>query len=119
MIAFETTYPSGTPWTNDNYYGWKGGVFSGGYGCAGFTFMLSDAAFGCLPARMHTDFTNIKVGDILRINSNSHSVIVLSVNDNSVTVAEGNYNSSVHWYREITYSVLNENGTYVMTRYPE
>ncbi len=119
MLALEAAYPSGMQWTNDNYYGWNGGVYSGGYGCAGFAFMLSDAAFGYLPARKHTDFSNIKVGDILRINGDTHSVIVLALNDSGVTVAEGNYGGRIHWYREISYETINEKGTYVMTRYPQ
>ena len=35
MIALKEEYPEGTPWTNDNYYAWNGGIYSGGYGCAG------------------------------------------------------------------------------------
>ena len=51
MLALKASYPEGTPYTNNNYYAWHGGLYSGGYGCAGFAFMLSDAAFGTLPAR--------------------------------------------------------------------
>ena len=119
IIAMKSKYPEGMRWTNDNYYQWKGGVFSGGYGCAGFAFAMSDAAFGNLPARMHYDFSEIKVGDIVRINYGSHSVIVLKVQKDSVTVAEGNYNSSIHWGREITMAEIKASGTYVMTRYPK
>ncbi|MDE7170928.1 MAG: S-layer homology domain-containing protein [Oscillospiraceae bacterium] len=119
MIALKEQYPDGTPWTNDNYYGWHGGIFSGGYGCAGFAFMLSDAAFGTLPARKLTQFTfsDIRVGDILRIDNNSHSVIVLEVHDNSVVIAEGNYNRSVHWGRTLTSAQI-QAADYIITRYP-
>lgn len=34
-----------------------------------------------------------------------------------VTVVEGNYNSSVHWGREITRSELKAEGFYVDSRY--
>lgn len=119
MIAMQNEYPEGMPWTNDNYYAWNGGIYSGGYGCAGFAFMLSDAAFGTLPARMHTDFSKIRVGDILRINYDTHSVIVLEVKSDSVIIAEGNYNSSIHWGREIPRSEIEQSGEYVLTRYPE
>lgn len=119
MTALKTDYPEGMPWTNDNYYEWKGGIYLGGYGCAGFAFLLSDAAFDSLPARQHTDFSNIRVGDIIRMNNNSHSVIVLQVKSDSVIVAEGNFNNSVHWGREISRSSIQETGTYVMTRYPQ
>lgn len=116
IIAMKSQYPEGMTWTNDNYYE---GINSGGYGCAGFAFMLSDAAFGYLQPQQHNDFSNIKVGDILRINNNTHSVIVLTVDNEKVTVAEGNYNSSVHWGRTITRSQLETIGTYVLTRYPQ
>jgi len=118
MIALKADYPERMPWTNANYYAWNGGIFSGGYGCAGFAFILSDAAFGDLKARTHEDFGNIRVGDILRVDNDSHSVIVLSVDASMVTIAEGNYNSSIHWGRTITRAKLWETGTYVMTRYP-
>lgn len=121
MMVKKEEYPEGMSWTNADYYKWKGGYFTGGYGCAGFAFILSDAAFGTLPARIleAKDFSAIRVGDILRVNNDSHSVIVLEVYSDYVIVAEGNYNSSIHWGRKLTKSSL-EGGalTYIMTRYP-
>lgn len=119
LIAQKKVYPEGTPWTNANYVGWKGGTYSGGYGCAGFAFALSDAAFGDAPAKIHYDYDNIRVGDILRINHDTHSVIVLEVKESSVVVAEGNYNSSVHWGRELQKTSLPGEGNYIMTRYQD
>lgn len=119
MIALKSSYPEGMTWTNDNYYGWKGGYYTGGYGCAGFAFLLSDAAFGDAPSKIHTDFNGIRQGDIIRLNYNTHSVIVLEVRSDSVIVAEGNYNSSIHWGREISYSEIKRTGSYVMTRYSD
>ena len=56
---------------------------------------LSDEAFGSLPARMYDPgsftFEDIKVGDILRVSGDAHTVIVLEVNDAGVLVAEGNW----------------------------
>lgn len=116
MIGLQSSYPDGTPWTNDNYYGWKGGIYSGGYGCAGFAFMLSDAAFGTARARTYYDASSVQVGDIARINGNTHSVIILEVRSDSVIVAEGNYNGAVHWGREISKSALAD-ADYFLTRY--
>lgn len=120
MIALKSQYPEGMRWTNDNYYDWNGGIYSRGYGCAGFAFMLSDAAFGRLPSRMIKDYSgyHIRVGDILRMNNDTHSVIVLSIESDGVIVAEGNYNSSVHWGRKVYSSEL-QKLTYIMTRYPD
>lgn len=120
MIALKEQYPEGTHWTNDNSYSWHGGIYSGGRGCAGFAFMLSDAAFGNLPARKLTNFSfsDVRVGDILRINNDTHSVIVLAVYDDHVVLAEGNYNNSVHWGRTLTAADV-QSADYLLTRYPE
>ena len=122
MIALKSAYPEGMRWTNDNFYAWNGGIYSGGYGCAGFAFMLSDAAFGDIPAKqfIYFDYSDVKVGDILRFNDGTyaaHSVIVLEVNDDGVVIAEGNYASSVHWGRTLTKGQVME-ANYILTRYP-
>ncbi len=117
LVSFKSSYPEGMHWTNDDYYEWKGGIFSGGYGCAGFAFILSDAAFGNNPARMEYDINAIRVGDILRINNNTHSVIVLAINGDTITIAEGNYNDSIHWGRTLSKSSVPYD--YTLTRYPQ
>lgn len=117
MMAKKADFPEGMHWTNDDFYAWNGGVFSGGYGCAGFAFLLSDAAFGYLPAQMmDVDYETLRTGDILRINNDSHSVIVLQVFSDHVVVAEGNYNSSIHWGRTLSRSQV-EASDYVLTRW--
>ena len=78
---------------------------------------MSDAAFGDVRATIHRDYSNIRVGDILRVENDTHSVIVLEVRENSVIVAEGNYNSSIHWGREIPKARLIDASSYIMTRY--
>lgn len=120
ITAMKSRYPEGTSYNNNRYYAWKGGIFSGGYGCAGFAFEMSDAAFGSLPARYFYDYGKIRVGDILRVENNSHSVIVLEVRGNDIVVAEGNYNGKVHWGRTIPLSEIRSSKTaYGLTRYPE
>lgn len=118
IIAMKARYPEGTRWTNENSYAWRGGLFNVGYGCAGFAFLLSDAAFGEARAVMvkPVSLEDVRVGDILRINNDTHSVVVLEVRENSVVVAEGNYNSSVHWGRELPGSTV-ESANYLLTRY--
>ena len=117
MMAMQTDFPEGMPWTNDDYYDWNGQTNYRGYGCAGFAFLLSDAAFGKLPARMkQVDYDTLRPGDILRINSNTHSVIILQVFTDHVVVAEGNYNSSIHWGRTLSRSKV-ESSDYVFTRW--
>ncbi len=135
MIALKETYPEGMEWTNFKPYGrdgelgsayrWNGGKIFGassGVGCSAFAFILSDEAFENLPARAITKgsfkFEDVKVGDILRINNNSHSVIVLKKSAGGVIIAEANYNKSVHWGRAMSKSEV-EAADHIITRYPK
>ena len=125
MIAMKAQYPEGMPWTNDNLYQWRGYNYPGyiigiGGGCAGFAFILSDAAFGDLPARYvdNPTYEDIRVGDILRVNNDSHSVIVLEKYEDHLVLAEGNYNSSIHWGRIMSKEETMETLTNLTTRYP-
>ena len=141
MIALkdQDAYKEGTPWTNDEpysdakgYYRWKGGTLDGknivAVGCVAFAFILSDAAFGSLPARMYAagqfSYEEIKPGDILRVSNDVHTVIVLEVTDVGVVVAEGNistgdHKGKVHWGRAITKEEVMSNTSHYITRYPE
>ena len=133
MNSLKETYPEGTRWTNFEPYGskgplgdsykWKGGSVKGatsGVGCAAFVFILSDTAFGSLPARTidngNFKFEDVKVGDILRVN-NSHFVIVMQKSAVGVTLAEGNYNKSVHWGRAMSKEEVMA-ANFLVTRYP-
>jgi hypothetical protein len=119
IMSLKDEYPNDMPWTNDNYYEWNGGIFSGGYGCFGFAFILSDEAFGRAPARKTTDFDNLKIGDIIRINNDTHSVVVTGIDGDIITLAEGNYGSSIYWGRTKTLKEIKETGDYILTRYLE
>lgn len=119
LLSLKSKYPTGTPWTNDSYYEWRGGIYSGGYGCAGFAFMLSDKAFGELPARKHTNYEDIRLGDVVRVNDDTHSVIIIDIQGNEYTLAEGNYGRTVNWGRKVTHTELKAMGTHILTRYPE
>ena len=128
IMAKQNEYYEGREWDNSDFYSWNGGIYGGGYGCAGFAFAMSDAAFGTLPARIleKKDFDSIRPGDVLRINDDSHSVIVLQKYSDYVVVAEGNYGGKIHWGRTLTKTSLENPDrtaygslTYIMTRYPE
>lgn len=125
-------YREGTTWTNDEPYSgsgyhWNGGTL-GGYnidavGCVAFAFRLSDEAFGGYPARMYPagafTYDDIKVGDILQVNNDAHTVIVLKVLDTGVVVAEGNYSGKVQWGRTIDKEEVISSTSHYITRYPE
>ncbi len=141
MIALKDReeYKEGTTWTNDEpysdskgYYRWKGGPLGGAnivaVGCVAFSFILSDEAFGSLPARMYGEgafqYEDIKVGDILRVNGDTHTVIVLEVDEVGVVVAEGNISTGdhigkVHWGRAISKEEVMRTTSHYITRYPE
>lgn len=141
MIALkeQDAYKEGTPWTNewpypnaDGDYHWKGGPLDGhnisAVGCVAFAFILSDAAFGSLPARMYAaggfQYEDIKPGDILRMNGDVHTVIVLEVNEAGVIVAEGNistgdHKGKVHWGRAILKAEVMSSTSHYITRYPK
>lgn len=115
MMALQEYFPEGMPWTNDDFYE------SGSYGCAAFAFLLSDAAFGTLPSEVITEnitIDQIRVGDVLQLYDDTHSVIVLEVYANYIVIAEGNYNSSIHWGRVLTADEIRADADYIMTRYP-
>ncbi len=141
MIALkdQDAYKEGTAWTNEEpysdskgYYRWKGGSLGGtniaAVGCVAFAFILSDEAFGSLPARMYAlggfEYEDIKAGDILRVNNDAHTVIVLEVSDSGVVVAEGNisagdHRGKVHWGRGISRAEVMSSTSHYITRYPE
>ncbi|MBQ9249480.1 MAG: hypothetical protein IJ179_03830 [Oscillospiraceae bacterium] len=123
IIAQKQNYPEGMRWTNANRYEWPQTVFPDtyyvGYGCLAFAMIMSDAAFGDLEGRRLTRFrySDLQVGDILRVDDDSHSVIILEVHEDYLVIAEGNYNNSVHWGRHLSRADA-EAATYLITRYP-
>jgi len=114
--TLKTSYPEGLHYTNDDFYYSR--VHGGGYGCAGFAFLCSDTAFGSLPiTREFQDFDSIQVGDILWID-HAHFVIVLERDGDMLTVTEGNYNSSIHWGRQMTRANLKGHILEITSRRP-
>ena len=118
--ALKEDYPEGMRWTNANFYQSHALRFNG-YGCVAFAAICSDTVFGNLPVtRKHNEFDAIRAGDMLRVRGNSHTVIVLEKRENSVIIAEGNYNEAIHWGRELTREYLEGDRLfYAETRYPE
>lgn len=122
LQSLKSIYPEGTPWTNETreYTVKNGSIWITGLGCAAFAFEASDFVFGKeAPYIQHYDYNNVKVGDILRINHNTHSVVVMEIDSdgNGYTVCEGNYNRSVHWGRHISKANAIDESSYIYTRY--
>jgi len=98
--------------------------FDGGYQCHGFASMLFYEIFGVRQTtqkKIKKNKSAIKPGDLVRVNDDTHSAIVVSVKGDSFTVAEcnvgdGNERNSckIRWGRgyklsDITYYVRAEN----------
>ncbi len=117
--ALRESYPEGMSWINDNSHH-SPALHLTGYGCEGFALICSDAAFEDLPvSTTHSDFDAIRVGDLLRINHDTHTVIVLEKRADSVVVAEGNYNRSIHWDRELSRKSLEDGDFTVRSRWEQ
>ena len=124
MVNLKAKMPEKTPWDSSNFYKWEVKVnfgsitFSsyGGYGCAGFAMMASDAAFGKIPAFKFTDESKIRVGDII-YNGSHFVILVKKLSSTKYMIAEGNYNYYIHYGRQID---IKTNGfTYGFTRYTD
>ena len=111
-------YREGTPWNNSNIYvntveyaGYLPGYFTG---TACYAFMMDMMEYAS-----NYEYPIYIVGDGVRVNNNSHSVVVIETNGSVITVAEGNYNSTVHWGRKIDLANPNNGFTWVATFWPE
>ena len=123
-------YQEGTPWDNSHTYyntvvfdGHDKGIVGGG-GCFAFMMdMMEYASYNEYPIRIiegsYDNLPKIHVGDGVRVMNDCHSVVVLEVDGTTVTVAEGNFNSSVHWGRTIDLANPAEGFTYIATFWPE
>lgn len=120
LMAMKEEYPQGSPWTSRSQYSWNGGGYGKARGCMAFAHMMSDAAFGNLPARKVYHFTieDVRVGDVLRNSWDSHSVIVTQVHEDYIRIAEGNWNYKVNYERTWSAGEVAA-ACYMLTRYPE
>lgn len=116
ILSLRSKYYEGRRWTNEDHYFWEA-AGADCFGCIAFAGIASDKAFGkYAPLKTHSNFNKIKIGDHVRI-GNWHSVIVLEKRDDSIVVAEGNYNLTMHWGRVITRDELAAEGYVIWTRY--
>lgn len=121
IYALQSVYPEGMGWGMEKYAEFHGGLYCGGYACAAFAITVSDAVFGTLPARKIYDINSVRVGDVVSYITEygiGHSVVVLSVGEDSITCCEGNYGGMVHWGRTISKAELQSSLKEIWTRYP-
>lgn len=119
VLAIQAAIPEGTPWTNEtNSYTNAQSFHLIGRGCMAFAMQMSDLIYGTNTAVtliQQPQAAAIQVGDIVRI-SGIHSVFVIAADAENITVAEGNYNSSVHYGRVISRASLEGQVTCIWRR---
>ena len=125
-------YTEGTPWDNSHTY-WNtveyDGYPAGCYGAGGcFAFMMDMMEYASnyeYPIRVvygtYDNLPKLHVGDGVRVDNDAHSVLIIEVHPDghTVTVAEGNFNSSVHWGRTIDLADPSSGFCYISTFWPE
>ena len=100
LSEYENAYPTGTKWTNNYYYECQNkDIYRGGYGCAGFAYMLSDAIYKNAHTIMTDDVYQIVPYSVVELYGNQHTAFVLSVNKEAgeICVCEANVNGTIVW----------------------
>lgn len=94
------------------------------YQCLGFASFVSDKVFGEeTDISIYHNYEYLQLGDHIRLHDYEHSMIIISIGDDAVTLGEvnENYNDcAISWERQITYSELQSlswDSEYI-TRYP-
>ena len=122
LPALKAKYPEGMQWTNSNgYQNPIAAPWVNYYGCAAFAMVMSDEIYGkdAPMVELHPESSAaLRPGDIVRVLNNSHSVFVLSVDSQYITVCEGNYGGTVHWGGRYLRSALDGDISWVDRRIP-
>ncbi|MGN0316657.1 MAG: hypothetical protein ACI4E1_01855 [Lachnospira sp.] len=89
--------------------------------CLGFASLISDCIFGAdAPVNSFTDFNQVRVGDHVRMNNDTHSAIVIEKGNDYIVVVECNADyktCQITWGRKITEETLNATNSWYITRY--
>ncbi len=115
LLELKASYPEGMAWGSGNSYTTVRSyakdanntssavryTLTGG-GCSAIAYMAQDHVYGS--DRVYVidstfDWSAIRPGDHIRMEHDTHSVVVLTKSADSITVFEGNYNTSIHWGR--------------------
>ena len=110
-----------TPCQHDIYWDTYCNTYSGGIQdlfpqfqpmeqCLGFAALISDLVFGVdAPVDVFTDYTALQPGDHIRLQETEHSMIVLTVEDEGITVVECNSDYEhcrISWDRFLSWDEL-------------
>lgn len=98
-------------------------VYTWGYQCAGYAFMISDRIFGInnnTITAYYTDIDSLRIGDCIRYNNDSHSAIVTGVYSDYITTTDCNgtgVRCQISWDKKVTKNKLESTNFYGISRY--
>ncbi len=113
--GLRSVYPQGMYCTDETFFyiDPATGRNTGNSGCYAFAMYVFDHAFGkgafysAKETRLtEATYSQLKMGDHIRIHDLPHSQIVLEVHEDYVVVAEGNFNKAVYWDNVVTKAEL-------------
>ncbi len=114
LRELEAEYPSFDRWNTDRVYTSK--VLGRGSGEAGFAYMLSDRVFGAISSYELDDPEDLRVGDLLKLDSGSTYGVVVSRDGNRFTYASCDEDGWISWSRTKSLDDLDRSDT-VYSRY--
>lgn len=132
LAEAEKGMPTGTPWDNSSQYDYYTNALGGNrkvIACGAFASAVSDYIFGKdAPVHKHQNFDNLKVGDIVWLQSSktgyNHAVVVTDLRPttaDSYMCADGNNDTYGVWWGQYDYtddwSATQKAETYVYSRY--
>ena len=114
LRKLEAEYPSFDRWNTGRVYTSK--VLGRGSGEAGFAYMLSDRVFGAISSYELDDPEDLRVGDLLKLDSGSTYGVVVSRDGNRFTYASCDEDGWISWNRTKSLDDLDRSDT-VYSRY--
>ena len=102
------------------YLGMVAGMQVAGYQCHGFALKVAQDLYGSLKKWKYVEsYRTIHAGDVIRINNNSHTIIVTKVYSGSIQYADCNSTGDcqIQWGKTMSRQALRKAFTYMYTKY--
>ena len=100
--------------------GWSQRMQVAGYQCHGFALKVAQDLYGSLKKWKYVEsYRTIHAGDVIRINNNSHTIIVTKVYSGSIQYADCNSTGDcqIQWGKTMSRQALRKAFTYMYTKY--
>lgn len=102
------------------YIGMVAGMQVAGYQCHGFALKVAQDLYGSLKNWKYVEsYRTIHAGDVIRINNNTHTIIVTKVYSGSIQYADCNSTGDcqIQWGKTMSKQALRKAFTYMYTKY--